>query len=92
MALDERLMAKRRRREEDAKRKRDTEATIWAVQWPIIITIICIILAQNVAAAGKVTITKTTEQLSTFKYKGTSLNGLLLGHIIIKIDLNKNCD
>ena len=89
MALDERLMAKRRRREEDAKRKIDTEATIWAVQWPIIITIICIILAQNVAAAGKVTITKTTEQLSTFKYKGTSLNGLLLGHIIIKIDLNK---
>ena len=71
------------------RKRRETDATIWAIQWTIITTIVCIILAQNTAEAAKVTITKTTDQLSNFQYKGTALNGLILGHIIIKIDLKK---
>ena len=86
MDQDERLMIKKKRRRGDAER-------IWALQTIIkIITltyITAVVTALAYAEELKVDITKTTQQLSTFQERGSSLNGLLLGHIIIKIDLLK---
>ena len=66
------------------RKNKEEDEWVWRYTCYILYFFLCLAVAD-----AKVEIVRTTEPLSTYQLDGTILNGLIFGHIVVKIDLKK---